>query len=65
MFLAKHIFADDLTAGIARAKALLLEKANPNSRRSQQEITEELDAIVQKATSEYSQNKYFLIFAQL
>lgn len=42
---------NDLTAGIAKAKALLLEKANPNSRRSQQEITEELDLIVNKAVS--------------
>jgi hypothetical protein len=42
---------NDLTAGIAKAKALLLEKANPNSRRSQQEITDELDVIVNKATS--------------
>merc|ERR1719382_1192514 len=29
---------NDLVAGIAKTKALLLEKANPNSRRSQQEI---------------------------
>lgn len=42
---------NDLVAGIAKTKALLLEKANPNSRRSQQEITDELDLIVRKATS--------------
>ena len=47
------VLSDDLTAGIAKAKALLLEKANPNSRRSQQEITEELDLIVNKAVSKY------------
>ena len=40
-----------LVAGIAKTKALLLEKANPNSVRSQQEITDELDLIVSKATS--------------
>ena len=42
---------NDLIAGIAKTKALLLEKANPNSVRSQQEITDELDIIVSKATS--------------
>jgi hypothetical protein len=42
---------NDLVSGIAKTKALLLEKANPNSRRSQQEITDELDIIVRKATS--------------
>ena len=47
------LFLDDLVAGIAKTKALLLEKANPNSRRSQQEITDELDLIVRKATSKY------------
>ena len=47
------LFLDDLVSGIAKTKALLLEKANPNSRRSQQEITDELDIIVRKATSKY------------
>ena len=42
---------NDLLEGIAKTKALLLEKANPNSLRSQQEITDELDIVVSKATS--------------
>ena len=41
----------DLVAGIAKTKGLLLEKVNPNSVRSQQEITNELDIVVSKATS--------------
>ena len=43
---------NDLVAGIAKTKALLLEKVNPNSVRSQQEITNELDIVVSKATSQ-------------
>ena len=42
---------NDLVAGIAKTKALLLEKANPYSVRSQEEITDELDIVVRKATS--------------
>ena len=53
LIISLFLFLDDLVAGIAKTKALLLEKANPNSRRSQQEITDELDLIVRKATSKY------------
>ena len=42
---------NDLVAGIANTKALLLEKANPYSVRSQEEITDELDRVVSKAIS--------------
>ena len=58
------LFLDDLVAGIAKTKALLLEKANPNSRRSQQEITDELDLIVRKATSKYIYIRIILIGRQ-
>ena len=58
LIISLFLFLDDLVAGIAKTKALLLEKANPNSRRSQQEITDELDLIVRKATSKY----FYLIF---
>ena len=51
LIISLFLFLDDLVAGIAKTKALLLEKANPNSRRSQQEITDELDLTVSKATS--------------
>ena len=56
LIISLFLFLDDLVAGIAKTKALLLEKANPNSRRSQQEITDELDLIVRKATSKYIYN---------
>ena len=43
--------SDDLTLAIEKAKALLLEKADPQSTRSQKEITDEFDRVVHHATS--------------
>ena len=40
-----------MTQAIEKAKALLLEKADPHSTRSQKEITEEFDVVVHQATS--------------
>ena len=45
------LLLDDLIAAIAKTKALLLEKADPNASRTQQEITEEIDLVVHSATS--------------
>jgi hypothetical protein len=42
---------NDMLAAIQKCKALLMEKADPSSARSQQEITEELDQVCNKALS--------------
>merc|ERR1711997_1261620 len=42
---------NDLTLAIEKAKALLLEKADPQSTRSQKEITDEFDRVVHHATN--------------
>lgn len=46
-------FSDEMIAAINKCKGLLLEKADRNSNRSQQEITEELDMVVESALSKY------------
>ncbi len=43
-----------MLAAIQKCKALLMEKADPSSARSQQEITEELDQVCNKALSNSS-----------
>ena len=49
-----------MTLAIEKAKALLLEKADPHSTRSQKEITDEFDRVVHQATSKpISQKKKF------
>ena len=53
-------FSDDMLAAISKCKALLLEKADPNSSRSQEEITEEVDHIVNGALSKFSIIAHFL-----
>ena len=40
-----------MTLAIEKAKALLLEKADPHSTRSQKEITDEFDMVVAQVTS--------------
>ena len=47
------IILDELSDAIQKCKDLLLEKADPNSSRSQQDITDELDNIVQNALSKF------------
>lgn len=46
-----HDEHNDLTLAIEKAKALLLEKADPHSTRSQKEITDEFDRVVHQATN--------------
>jgi len=46
-----HDEHNDLTLAIEKAKALLLEKADPQSTRSQKEITDEFDRVVHHATN--------------
>ena len=44
---------DELSDAIQKCKDLLLEKADPNSSRSQQDITDELDNVVHNALSKF------------
>merc|ERR1712226_763282 len=46
-----HDEHNDLTLAIEKAKALLLEKADPHSTRSQKEITDEFDMVVAQVTN--------------